>query len=433
MQRFGAFVLISAFAATLPVAAKPLITSSEETLARLCLAQEEAPERLVEACEEALAAPDLTDDLRADLLVGLGDALSFAGRDEEAVPYFEAAIALVPSSARAHSGRGWSLRAIEDDAAAYEAFGAALEAETTASALAGRAATGRVIGAMSGAEAREYLEAALAIDPDYDWARREIGWSWFDEGGNEEALAVFEDTLARFPADVNAAYGAGRALLRLEEAEDALYYFNLALDGDPEDLGARIMRIIALRLLDRNAQALRDADRLIADHPDLPAGYVQRGLALVALERRSESLETFEAAEAAVEPSNSLLYWHADTLYYDGRYEEALELIRRATTLDGADSSDYLLMAQIALELEDPSVAAEAAETALELNPKDAWGQYYAAVAMVRSGDSGGGRARFDSAMAAGLPQEQVGQFARELIAAGAVSLAVQLRLRYPG
>ena len=54
--------------------AKPLVTSSEDNVHRICIARGESPARLVTACDAALAGLGLTQSQRVDLIVARGDA-----------------------------------------------------------------------------------------------------------------------------------------------------------------------------------------------------------------------------------------------------------------------------------------------------------------------------------------------------------------------
>lgn len=411
--------------------AKPLVTSSEETHARLCLAREETAERIVAACDRALAEAGVTPALRVELLIARADGLRWQDAFDRAEAGYRAAIAADPQSADAWNGLGWTLRNTEGDSAAYEAFERSLAIDVTVQGLGGKAATGREAGMLSNDAARELLRAALTIDPDYLWAIREIAWSFLDDDLPQEARAVFEEALALDEVDVNARYGLGRALLSEGDAAAALGLFNDVLADAPENFGARVYRITALRHLDRNAQALRDSDRLIADYPDESSGYVERGRSLMALERRAEAIETLVEARESLGDSNTLLYWHADALAADGQFEAALETIDRALGLDGWDISDLLLKSYIALELKNYPLTRDAAEAALATGIEDPWAHYYIAISMVHTGAVDEGMGRFDKAMETGLPDHRVGAFAKELIAAGKYVEAAKLRLKY--
>ena len=184
--------------------------------------------------------------------------------------------------------------------------------------------------------------------------------------------------------------------------------------------------------MDRNAQAVRQADQIIADHPERTGGYIERALALSALERRYEAHITLRFAETKLGASNALLYWAADVLSDDGQYEAALGAIERALKLDGAGSADHVLKAYIAIEMDRHELAIEAADAAIALNAESPWAHFYRAVGQARSGDIASAVDAFDSAMDLGLGIEYVTDFAEELYAAGKVDLIAELRRTYP-
>lgn len=411
--------------------AKPLVTSSEENTARLCLAREDTPERIVKACDSALEEAGLTPTQRVELLVARADGLYWQEDYEAAAEGYRRAIEANPNSTDAMNGLAWALRDTEGDAAAYEVFSASLDLDVTTEALAGMASTGRAIGAMSEAEARGALEAAITIDPEYTWAQREIGWSYLDDGMADEAVAAFQAALEIDEYDLNGRYGLGRSLLSSGDAQAALEMFNDVLADAPDNYATKVYRIITLRELDRNAQALRDSDRLIEEYPTRNSGYIERALSLMALQRRSEAIDTFAVAIETAGESNSLLYWHADVLADDGQFEQALKVIDRALGLDGADHSDHLLKSYIALELEEYGMARTAAQASLDMGVEDPWAHYYIAISMVHSGETQDGLTQFERAMEQGLPEDRVGAFAKELISAGKYVEAAQLRLTY--
>lgn len=427
-------LLVSALALSVSapaLGAKPAITSSEETYAQVCIDQERSLDRLLEACTAALSEPSLTTNQRADLLVALGDVYSWQDDDLRAKAIYEQALELNPLNVTALNGLGWVVRVTDGDAAAMDVFERSLASQVTVQGLAGKASTAREVGAIDGATSREMLRAALAIDPTYLWALREIAWSLHEDGDYAASAAAFEEALAQDADDDNALYGLARVQLRMGEPDAALENLNRVVAGAPEHFAALVYRVIALRDLDRNAQALREADRVIEIYPNRTSGYIEKGLALMALERRAEAIETFAAADTKLGPDNALLYWYADSLIYDGRLNEAMGVIDRAIALEGANHSDYLLKSYIALELENYPVAKQAAQAALGTGVNDPWAHYYIAITLVHDGDMDGAMTRFAEAMEGGLPGDRVGAFASELVSAGKFIEAAQLRLKY--
>ena len=413
------------------VVAKPLVTSSEDTLARVCLARSETPARIVQACDGALTQARLTQNQRVDLLIARGDGHIWQDQYNEAVASYRAATEIDKASTEAWNGLGWALWETEGDTSAYDAFEASLAIDVSVQGLAGKAGTARRLGMIGNEDARQMLAAALTIDPDYIWAVREVGWSHLDDGNPAAALKNFTAALDIDPDDVNARYGMGRAFLASGENEAALETFGNVLADAPQDFPTQVYRVIALRKLDRNAQALREADRLIEAYPERASGYIEKGHALIALERRSEALETYALAEKSVGPNNAILYWYADALSVDGRFRDALDVIGRGVKLSGADYSDHLLRSYIALELGDYRLARTAAEASLATGVNDPWAHYYIAITLIHGGEVTAGLTRFDTAISAGLPSDRVGAFAVELISNGKFAEAAQLRLKY--
>ena len=414
-----------------PLAAKPLVTSSEETLARICLARTESPDRIVAACDAALTDAALTPAQRVELTVARGDGLSWQGEHEAGASSYRAATQLDPRSIDAWNGLGWALWELQDDAAAYEAFSTSLSIDVSVQGLSGTAGTGRRTGKVDAEEARARLRAALTIDPEYIWALRELGWSLFDAQDFQGAADAFESALRIDPDDVNARFGLGRTKIGLNDNEAALTAFNDLLADAPGDFATEVYRIIALRNLDRNAQALRESERMIAAYPDRASGYIEKGLSLIALQRRSQAIDTYREADARLGPNNAILYWYADALTVDGRFLEALAVIDRGLALDGADHTDHLMKSYIALELRDFETARAAAENCLATGVNDPWAHYYIAIALVHDGHAAEGLERFGRAITAGLPADRIGAFATELVSAGKYVEAAQLRLKY--
>lgn len=414
-----------------PLAAKPLVTSSEDTVARICLARSENPSRIVDACDAALSDAGLTRMQRVEFITARGDGYLWLKQYGAAIASFEEALDLDPNAVDAWNGLGWTLWEVEGDAAAYTAFETSLSIDVTVQALGGKAATGRRMGSLSSEDARVLLSAALSIDPDYLWAVREVAWSYLDDGQPRQAIKNFETALDIEPYDVNARYGLGRAKLKLGAAEDALAIFNDVLIEAPNDFPTLVYRIIALRDLDRNAQALREAERLIASHPANSSGYIEKGQALIALGRRREAIDTYRDADARLGANNAILYWYADALATDHQFEAALAIIERGLSLSGADYSDHLLKSYIALELGNYGMAAAAAEASLATGVQDPWAHYYLAITLVHDGRIEQGIDRFEKALAGGLPTDRIGAFASELVGAGKYLEAAELRLKY--
>ncbi|MEM8789719.1 MAG: tetratricopeptide repeat protein [Pseudomonadota bacterium] len=424
------FGCLFALALTAPLQAKPLISNSEDTAAALCRAVDPNPERQIALCEAALQE-QLTPAERSVMLNGLGDAYYELDRYDEAEAQYRLSSAADPQNIDPMNGLGWVYWIQDREAEAAAHFQASVDWRPSAQGLAGLGSSLFRSGAADMDAAMEYLDAALAIDPDYLWALREKGWVALNSGAPDPAVAAFEAAVERDSEDWNAHYGLSRALGDLGAFERALTAINVAVVLDPTAGWGYAQRAYILRRLDRNAQAVTEADRVIEILPQDSEGYTQRALALQSLGRRAEALATFEAALAAGAEDGFLLYWYADVLSNDGRMEDAMGVIDRAIALQGDDPADHALRAYIAMEMRAFEKSLASAERALELNPAHAYAHYYAAVALAHAGAVEDAMDRFKKAIDLGLNRDMVSVFAADLISAGRFRAALQLRKRY--
>ncbi|MGH7575471.1 MAG: tetratricopeptide repeat protein [Longimicrobiales bacterium] len=178
---------------------------------------------------------------------------------------------------------------------------------------------------------------------------------------------------------------AGRASLYSYDVagnESAIELFGRALDRDPEFTLARAWLSLAHahnELLfgkgrDWADSALTEADRAIAEQPDLADGYGARGDAFLALGRHVRAVADYEQA-LELNPSD----WHAavslSAAYeFQNRWDEAIRVSRRSLELDPVRS--YLAYAFLAryyanLGLRDQAETAIARATAVQPNDPD--------------------------------------------------------------
>gem|GEM_PF-2471887 len=415
----------------MPAQAKPLITGSEVTESQLCLQGDAGPSRLVALCKAALKDPGTSAGERANISSALGQAFLDQGDDAAAAGHFREAMRLNPTSTRAINGLGWVRWGEDRYAEAAKLFRRSVDLRPTAQGLAGLASS--LWNGSDGdiEEVLGHLDAALAIDPGYRWAMREQGWVHYDAGNYDLALASFDLAAAQYADDWNAQYGRSLVFEEQGEFENSLLAVNEAIRADGSNPWGFAQRAYVLRELDRNAQAIRDADRVIDLRPDAPDGYVQKGLALVALRRRQDALEVFDSGTSRGIEDAVLFYWYADTLGDEGEMDQAQDVVGRAIQANDAVPAYHILSAWIAMKQQAWKTSIEAAEAALALDPDLAFPHYYAAVAIANTGTADAALERFDAAMDAGIGPDMIGTFAADLIAAGRVLSAVKLRRRY--
>ena len=83
--------------------------------------------------------------------------------------------------------------------------------------------------------ADELESKAVALDPDYTWARDQKGWVLLTQGRNDEAASEYERALALDPSNADADSGLGYAYLRLGEFDKSVESFDKAIRLSPYD------------------------------------------------------------------------------------------------------------------------------------------------------------------------------------------------------
>ena len=97
-------------------------------------------------------------------------------------------------------------------------------------------------------------------------------------------------------ARVNLLVTEGQALLDGGDAENALVYFEQALDLDPRNTDALIKKGTTLEALRKMPEAIETYDRAIASDSSMTVAYLYKGGVLNRLQRFSEAMECYEQA-----------------------------------------------------------------------------------------------------------------------------------------
>lgn len=164
--------------------------------------------------------------------------------------------------------------------------------------------------------------------PDFSTLRAELTACYRAATGQEPALPSADDA-----AEENAAALAGVELARaislvtLGRYEEAMTFFDLAVEHDPTLTRAWVFRGLALNGLGRFEEALACLDRVVSLDPRDGHAWVEKGRALTRGGRREEALGCFDRA-IAINPWNATaLYEKGACLLFLGRFGEAAACI----------------------------------------------------------------------------------------------------------
>ncbi len=236
------------------------------------------------------------DHAKAPLpLANLGSVLASTGRAEEALRYFDAALALEPFHLHALVRRGNVLIELGRFDEALASYDRALAIEPrSVEAWCNRGNALRETGML--AAALDSYERALACAPGHPFVLLLRGAVLAGLDRTVEALASFDEAFARQPGLIDAGYNSALALERLARYPEALARCDRVLALVPEHAAAHATRGAVLHALGRMDEALASYDRALAIAPDLPAVLCNRGSLLRRRGRVDASLADYEHA-----------------------------------------------------------------------------------------------------------------------------------------
>ncbi len=261
-------------------------------------------ERGVQIIKNAVALNEYSPVAFNNLAKGLKDL----GRFEEAIVYFERAIALAPGFADAQFGCGTALHHMNR-------FGDALA----------------------------HFEKAVALNPKFIEALNNRGLALAKLRRFTEALASYEKALAIQPNFADAHINRGNVLNVLMRFGDALASFDKAIASRPDFAEAHCSRGNMLVELKRFDDALASFDRAIAIRPDFAEAHWLRGNALMNLNRFGDSLASFDRAIAIKPRYVDAWISRAEALFFCNRNDEAVKSAQAAIGIDPDDALSRFL------------------------------------------------------------------------------------------
>ena len=256
------------------------------------------------------------------------------GRPDVALARAGEAVAYDPGSAHAYQTRGQLLRTLGHGADAERDFRRAIEIdpafpEARASLGALLVANGRP------AEARAHLERALHARPDAAEWRYNLALCDLAEQRLAEAREQLERVLTERPQWPKALNTYGALLVHLGEPQDALGPLAAAVAAAPTLERAWANLGLAQLACGRAAEARGSFERCVAIEPADPEAWTHLGNALRALGDRPGAERAYREAlgrDASFAPALQNL---GNLLREDGRLEEAIDCLSRASEVSG--------------------------------------------------------------------------------------------------
>jgi tetratricopeptide (TPR) repeat protein len=264
-------------------------------------------------------------------------------------------------------------------------------------------------------EAHDDLVRAVSLKPENSEYHANLGYVLWKLGHPEEAINAERTALKLDERNTAAHYQLGRFLLRLGDEKDlkeAITELRRALELDPRQYDVRFELIAAYREIGNLAEAaaqldvlqdsrptdarvfyvtaLLDTDRkdlegairnfkeAITRDPNMYGAWQDLGLVYGRAARWDEAAATFAELAKKQPKSVEAAYFHALSLYNNGKVSEAEAEVRRALRLDaGAVEAHTLLGIILASRGNANSEAADALSQAIGLNPNSFDAHFY--------------------------------------------------------
>lgn len=248
------------------------------------------------------------------MLKNRGDELRGLNFLQQALAYYQAALAIDPQDVATLLGQGHALRDLRFYEQALISYKAAFKSEIDI-------------------QSRDPNKLIIALNSQ--------GAVLYDLKRYKSALVKFESALIINPRNTPALIGSGNAYLELKDPEKALLYFETALKFDPKNISAQIGR----------GHALRDLNCLQE-----------------ALDSFNAALQV-EAVELDLEENVSALLGKGHALHNLKRYAEALECYKAAWTIDPQDPAASTSHGLALISLGKPAKAIVSFDVALKIDP----------------------------------------------------------------
>ena len=354
-------------ASELEATGDPAAASAYAQLARML-----GPDDVAEQIRYLRKATGLDGD-NPEFRASLGEALLRAGDAAGAVTELRATTARLPLD---HDAHVWLAEAVHKAGSPREALG-------TVDAFVAKypdKVAARLVRADIRIERGEFeaamadVDHAIELDPGSVSARRIRAQLLARLGRYQEAIAAFDAVLAEAPDDRQALLSRGKARYAHGEPDESARDFAAAAKlaeaaGDtPLKATALAWQGEALRLLNRNSEALIVLDEALAAGPPSAFALGTKGQVLAILGRRDEAAM---ALTAAADGDPGLPWVHAalaDIHRLEHRWGEALGEVELASA-DGETAYTHFLRGQILAGMGDNTAAAEELRTAWNMQP----------------------------------------------------------------
>jgi eukaryotic-like serine/threonine-protein kinase len=201
------------------------------------------------------------------------------------------------------------------------------------------------------------------------------GNSLWTLGKNQDAIEYFDRALEINPRDENALHNKGSALDQLGKYQDAIECYNRALQLNPKDENAWNSKGNALYRLGKHQGAIECYDRALQLKPGDENALHNKGSALDQLGKHQDAIECYDRVLELNPKAYKTWYNKGATLGNLGRHQEKLECYDRALKINPVHAAAWANKGLLLSKLGRHQEAIACCSRALEIAPKmaEAW------------------------------------------------------------
>ena len=246
----------------------------------------------------------------AELLFEKGMELEHQGLMDAAMQSYDAAIAQMPTLAKAHFNRGVLLLDRGDALLAIESLNTALSLKPTSAGAHYNIGQAHLLlgkpdlAALSFKQALTFnpdfsdaqiaLQEALELIPDLADSHFQQGLALQDHGDFAGAEASYRQAIHLKPGHVSACNNLGCLLLQAGKALEAIVFFRLPTEADPSNADAHINLADALKASGQSAAAVESYRRAVAIKPDHVSALLRLGNAQGDLSQHADAIASYD-------------------------------------------------------------------------------------------------------------------------------------------
>ncbi|MFM7085075.1 MAG: tetratricopeptide repeat protein, partial [Hyphomicrobium sp.] len=183
------------------------------------------------------------------------------------------------------------------------------------------------------AEALEYFQKALSINPHYAEAYFNYGNALYELKRYEEAISAFQKALHIQPLYLDALINCGNGLCDLKRYDEGIASYQKALAINPNSAEAYNNLGHAFNDLKRYEEAVGAFKKALQINPHYVEAYNNLGNTLFELKRHEDAIAVFKKV-LSLNPHHAPSYFNLGNAYFERkRYEEAVAAYTRATEI----------------------------------------------------------------------------------------------------